>query len=429
MDGWNTHTYDVIVIGSGPGGATVADQLSRQGRKVLILEWGSAAAIKGTVQQSSGIALVPGRGLFFTPELLALVCGITLGGSSVLSYATAFEPDYAIFERYGIDLKPEIELLKHELPIAPLSDSLVGPSAQRIKASAIDLGYPWNKLPKMVHQENCRTNCDKCTMGCPYTAKWTSREFIDQACLNGSILLTGARVTNLIVNENRVTGVRFSMQGSIQQASAPLVVLSAGGIGTPLILRQSGITNAGYDFFFDPLVVVAGTVDDLDDGREFPMAAGFYDPAEGFVLTDLIWPNWIRGIFTLRVGRVDRLAGHRKMISIMIKVKDDLGGSLTHKGWANKRLTANDSTRLSRGTQVARKILLHAGARNIYSTGITAVHPGGTAKIGDVVDSNLKTRYDNLYVCDCSVIPDSWGLPPTQTIIALARRLARHLTI
>jgi choline dehydrogenase-like flavoprotein len=56
-----------------------------------------------------------------------------------------------------------------------------------------------------------------------------------------------------------------------------------------------------------------------------------------------------------------------------------------------------------------------------------AVHPGGTAKIGDLVDSNLKSRLDNLYVCDCSVIPESSGLPPTLTLIALAKRLAKHL--
>jgi choline dehydrogenase-like flavoprotein len=40
----------------------------------------------------------------------------------------------------------------------------------------------------------------------------------------------------------------------------------------------------------------------------------------------------------------------------------------------------------------------------------------------------LKTEYDNLYVCDCSVIPEAWGLPPTLTIIGLGKRLAKHLT-
>ena len=49
-------------------------------------------------------------------------------------------------------------------------------------------------------------------------------------------------------------------------------------------------------------------------------------------------------------------------------------------------------------------------------------------KIGQLVDSTLKTRVDNLYVCDCSVIPEAWGLPPTLTIIGLGKYLARHLS-
>jgi len=48
-------------------------------------------------------------------------------------------------------------------------------------------------------------------------------------------------------------------------------------------------------------------------------------------------------------------------------------------------------------------------------------------KIGEIVDANLKTRIDNLYVRDCSVIPEACGLPPTLTLVALGKRLARHL--
>ncbi|UCD85209.1 MAG: GMC family oxidoreductase, partial [Deltaproteobacteria bacterium] len=62
-----------------------------------------------------------------------------------------------------------------------------------------------------------------------------------------------------------------------------------------------------------------------------------------------------------------------------------------------------------------------------YKTQYLAAHPGGTVKIGDVLDVNLKTKFDNLYVCDCSVIPEAWGLPPTQTILGLGKRLAKHL--
>jgi choline dehydrogenase-like flavoprotein len=47
--------------------------------------------------------------------------------------------------------------------------------------------------------------------------------------------------------------------------------------------------------------------------------------------------------------------------------------------------------------------------------------------IREIVDANLKTRIDNLYVWDCSVIPEAFGLPPNLTLVALGKRLARHL--
>ena len=54
-------------------------------------------------------------------------------------------------------------------------------------------------------------------------------------------------------------------------------------------------------------------------------------------------------------------------------------------------------------------------------------HPGGTAKIGEIVDSNLETEISNLYVCDASVLPISPGKPPILTILALSKRLADYL--
>jgi choline dehydrogenase-like flavoprotein len=419
--------FDAIVIGSGPGGATVARELSRREARVLILERGSSVEIRGTMLQFMAMGLVPGRNLLVTEELLMLIRATILGGSSIMAYATAFEPPYAIFERHGIDLKRDVEDTKRELPIAPLADELIGPAARRIMQNAKDLGYAWAKLPKIVNQEKCLPDCDKCTMGCPHGAKWNARVYIAEACAQGATLLTDATVTRLGIRDGRVDSVDFSRDGAKHRVSAPLVILSAGGIGTPPILRASGVTNVGNDFFFDPLVIVNGTVDNLHGGKEFPMAAGMYDAAEGYLLTDLIWPRWLYTVFTTEVFRFDRIASHSNTLSIMVKIKDDLGGRLTARGGVSKRLTEKDRTRLARGADVARKILKQAGAQHVFQTWYTAVHPGGTAKIGDVVDSNLRSSLENLYVCDCSVIPESWGLPPTLTIIALARRLARHL--
>ena len=90
-------------------------------------------------------------------------------------------------------------------------------------------------------------------------------------------------------------------------------------------------------------------------------------------------------------------------------------------------MTENDKVKIYKGYAQAREILAHAGARHIHRSWYLAAHPGGTIKINDLVDTDLKTAIDNLYVCDCSVMPDAWGLPPTFTLVALGKRLARHL--
>jgi choline dehydrogenase-like flavoprotein len=111
----------------------------------------------------------------------------------------------------------------------------------------------------------------------------------------------------------------------------------------------------------------------------------------------------------------------------MIKIRDGLGGTLTNNGWIKKPLSKNDVKRLDKGAEHAKRILKNAGATDIYKSWRTAAHPGGTVKIGEQLDSNLKTKFDNLYVCDCSVVPEEWGLPPTTTLVALGKRLAKHL--
>lgn len=429
MEKEEAKNYDAIVVGSGPGGATVARELSQRKKKVLILEWGSNAPIKGSLIQMVRFGTFPGRSLLITDKtLLALVRGITTGGSSVMYYATAFDPPLEMLKSYGVDINKEVEEIKKELPIAPLADELVGPMAKRLMQSAKDLGYSWQKLPKFVYQDKCRPNCDKCNLGCPYGAKWNARMYVEEALQNGAELRNRAKVTKVLVDKERAIGVEYKKNGSTHTEYAQTIVVSAGGVGTPLVLRASGIKNAGYNFFFDPLICVMGTVDDIKGGREFPMAAGIHMKDEGYVMTDMTVPRFMYMVFSAEVFRVNRLFSHSRTLQIMIKAKDSLGGRFTKRGGVRKSLADSDKAKLLRGSERAKEILEHAGARHIFKSWYLASHPGGTAKINDVVDSNLRTEYDNLYVCDCSVIPEEWGLPPTLTLIALGKRLAKHIS-
>ncbi|MBW1702955.1 MAG: GMC family oxidoreductase [Deltaproteobacteria bacterium] len=424
----NSQHFDAIVVGSGSGGATVAKELTERNKKVLILEWGSNAPIKGTKWQALGMSGIPGRSLLFTYGMLATVRAIATGGSSVFYYATAFDPPFDMLRSYGVDITEEINEAKRELPISPLSDDLVGPMAKMIMQSARDIGYDWHKLPKIFYQDKCKSECWRCNYGCPYGAKWNAHMYIKEAVDKGAELINRAKVKKVIVDNRKATGVEFAVRGIRHKAFAQKVVLSAGGIGSPVILRASGVRNAGNDYFFDPLIAVMGTVKDIKGGKEIPMATGVDMEDEGYLMTDMTVPAFLYAGFTAEVFRFHRLFSHSRTLQIMVKAKDSLGGRLTNSGGVRKRLTESDKQKLLKGYERAKAILRNAGAKNIFKSWYIAAHPGGTVRINDLIDSNLQTEYENLYVCDCSVIPEAWGLPPTLTLIGLGKRLAKYLT-
>ncbi|RMF20463.1 MAG: GMC family oxidoreductase, partial [Deltaproteobacteria bacterium] len=373
-------------------------------------------------------AAIPGKSLLITNRMLAMFRGITTGGSSLFFYATAFDPPLDMLRQYGLDIAAEVDEAKRELPIAPLADDLVGPMAKRIMAAARELDYDWQKLPKFVYQDKCRAGCWRCNYGCPFGAKWSARMWVEDAVEHGATLRPRSKVERVLIEGTTATGVEYKRRGRTERAYAEQVIVSAGGIGSPLILRASGIKGAGYRFFFDPLIAVMGTVDDLSGGREFPMAAGVLMKDEGYLMTDMTIPTLLYLGFTAEVFRLHKLASHRRTLQIMIKAKDSLGGRLTDGGGLRKRLARDDEAKLLDGYRRARTILERAGARDIFKTWYVATHPGATVKVGELVDSNLKTEFDRLYVCDCSVIPEAWGLPPTLTLVGLGKRLAKHLT-
>jgi choline dehydrogenase-like flavoprotein len=419
-------SYEAIVVGSGPGGASVARELARHGKRVLVLEQGSKAPLTGTLGQMARIGAVPGRGAFLNFDGSLLVQGIAAGGSSAINFATATAPPLPMFAAYGIDLAPALAALRAELPMAPLPDTLVGPMATRIMQGARSIGLDWNKLDKLIRPQICRSGCWRCAYGCPFGAKWTARDFLDEAVGNGATLIGGARAERVLTREGRAVGVEFMADGRRQQAAASVVVLAGGGIGSPRLLHRSGLHPAGSAHFSDPVVAVMGSVDDIDGGAEVPMAAGLHLAAEGITLADMTLPGPMYQGFAAQAGRFDRLFAHRRTLSIMVKIRDEIGGRIGPR-WVNKRLQPADRQKFAGGVDMARQILAATGAKHAFKSWHFAAHPGGSVRIGEGVDSDLQTPTGNLYVCDASTIPQAWGLPPTLTLLCLGTRLGQRL--
>jgi len=422
-----SNEYDVIIAGSGPGGASVARDLSQNGKKVLILEWGDNAPVRGTLLQAFPQIFMPGRSLFVTGQLLGMVRGVTTGGSSLFYCATAFDPPVDMLKSYGVDINSEVEEIRKEVPVAPLADELMSPAGALFLDSALDLGYDAKKLNKFIIQDKCQKDCDRCMFGCPHGAKWTARNFIEEALASGAEMINFARVDCVIIENNRAIGLQYILKGQPRNVYAPKVVVAAGGIGSPLILKNSGFKAVGHDFFFDPMWFVYGTVKDGGSGKGLQMCAGIHFEDEGIMMTDFNMNPKLKVSLDCGVFRFDRAVNFANVVPIMIKVRDGLGGHITDSGWVWKTLQESDKHKLKTGRKHARRILKNMGARDIYNSWLLAAHPGGSVKIGEHLDEQLQTRIENLYVCDCSVIPEELGLPPTLTLLSLGKRLAKHL--
>lgn len=423
----NKEEFDAIVIGSGPGGATVSRELSQHGKKVLILEWGAYNPVTGSPKNMMLDCFVPGKSMYITKNLLAMVRGITTGGSSLYYCALAVDPPVEMLKKHGVDITKEVDEIKSAVPCAPLRDDLMSQAGKVFMESALDLGYDCQKANKFIYQDKCRADCDLCLLGCPHGAKWTARDFVDEALESGAEMVNGAKVNRVIVAGGKAVGVEYKHENQTRIAYASKIVLAAGGIGSPMILRESGISGVGYDFFFDPLWFMWGKVKRVTSGKGIPMTAKISLPEEGIMLTDHNMSHLTKAIFDVQGLKPHKAFSYSNMVPIQAKVRDGLSGRIGKRGWVWKGLQEKDWQKLNAGYEHAKKILENAGATGIYKSPLIAAHPGGTVKIGEFLDSDLKTEYDNLYVCDASVIPDEMGLPPSMAVLTLGKRLSKHL--
>lgn len=181
----------------------------------------------------------------------------------------------------------------------------------------------------------------------------------------------------------------------------------------------------------DTTLMVYGVAGGKGIGDEPPMTWGWTDHEHGFMLSTLIDPWLMYPIIMARAGLRRLLDWVRwgQTLGIMIKIKDEVSGEIRDDGSIDKPSTAADQRRLELGIDMARRILIRAGCDpdSIAVTPLRGTHPSATVRIGDLLDRDLRTPVRNLYVCDASIFPEALDAPTVLTIIAFARRLAKHL--
>jgi choline dehydrogenase-like flavoprotein len=422
--------YDVIVVGSGPGGATVARESARNKKKVLLIERGGRI---NRVGNSLAMALMAKRfGFTLSREGHWVVSVNNYGGASNVAAGCAVGPPAAVFSPFGIDLTAEAAEARADLHVQQLPDELVGKANLRILEAANDLGYHWTKVEKFIDPEKCVPDCADCMLGCARGAKWTSRVYGDEAVSLGADLALHTRVSRVITENGTATGVEASRWGRPVRYYGKSVVVSA-AVGSPVILRNSGIEEAGRGFACDWLQFVGGIVPGMNTLHANPMSVGTLEHHESDGIAILpVFPGWSAFLLQLMLAapaRLPKLAYFPRYTGIMVKIADDVAGEIISDSSFSKPLTDRDKKRLGKGTSIIRRVLGKLGAPDysIIELPPIGAHPSATCRIGVVVDKNLETRIKNLFVCDSSVFPQSLGLPVVWTVVSLGKRLARHL--
>lgn len=421
--------YEYVVVGSGMGGATVAHELVKRGKDVLVLETGKREKHVGTGRDAiryfdvNPVTQMPRH----STEGTIIWRTLMAGGTTCASCANGVRSLQRELSDLGIELEDEFAELEREMEVAPIDPRLLSEGSQALKAAADVLGYSLEPMPKFIRPDKCQ-KCSNCAYGCKHQAKWTALDLVDALEDGQTPVEYGVAVDRVLTDAGRAVGVEGHRNKEHLRLAADNVILAAGGLGTPLVLQASGI-DAGKGLFVDSLVNTYGVTKGLNQLSEPTM--GLVDlewhADRGFLISPFVTSS--RLVRLAEAGTTAAMTSPKNVLGLMTKITDERAGTVFADGTIFKPVTPSDRRKLEEGSARCKEILAKAGAdpKSMLVSKVQGAHPGGTAAIGEVVDINLETKVSGLYVCDASVLPATPGLPPMLTIGALAKYLGKRL--
>jgi choline dehydrogenase-like flavoprotein len=465
---------DVVVVGSGAGGASVARVLSEAGVSVIVVEEGDyhdASTYSRDVFDSlpklyrdSGLTVAEGR------PAIPLPVGRCVGGTTVINSGTCFRAPGDILMRWredhGIDwatdLDGEFEAVEHALDVTPVVPGAVGRNAELCRIGAEALGVSNHGLARNAADVTC---CGSCPTGCAIDAKMAMHvSELPRAVAAGALIRAGRRVTRVLVENGRAVGVKC--RGGYE-VRAKAVVLAAGALGTPeLLLRQRLADSSGQvgrHLHIHPACWVGAHYDEPVNGWDGVMQSWAVDEwnDRGLFLEATFSPlsfggHWLRGAGAPYKARLEQF-DHLGVIGVHLSDRSEGRVALAGGGARiTYKLTKDDAAALRFGIARAADVHFAAGATEVYpQVGRVSVlrpgeqtplveqgrfhpgelrlegfHPMGTTRMGrdprtSVVSPSGQTHdVPGLYVADSGVFPTSLRVNPMITVMAVARRVA-----
>ena len=481
---------DVVVIGSGAGGAVVAATLAEAGLTVIVLEEGHQVTAErdfagppferfqkmcrdDATTQAWGIPPIP------------MPIGKVVGGTTVVNCGTSFRAPSTVLDRWwresGIEATPDdlaahYEPIEDFLDVRPVPWDLLGPNGEAAYRGSAALGYSGGPLLRNI--KDCH-GCGQCIFGCPTDAKQAMHiSYLPRAWRAGSRVLARCRADRIVIENGTATGVDATLLDLNGRAASPLrvdalhVVVSAGAIHSPLVLKASGVPDpsgqTGRNLRIHPATGVGGRLGTGATTWKGTLQSYFVDhffDTHGlmFEATSTVPGIGAGSVPGIGGHAMTELAGFGDLATLGFSLADTSSGRVRRlrsgDAFVTYRLNDADTRRIGFGLVTAAEIMLAAGAERVYpglpgidsisaredlaqlrerplssaQLRLTAFHPMGTVRMGADPDRSVVDGFgrhhqiDRLWVADASTFPTCVGVNPQLTIMAFARRTAEQL--
>jgi choline dehydrogenase-like flavoprotein len=495
---------DVVIVGSGAGGGLMAAELAAAGKDVLVLEKGgyyNAADFTGLEAQMTP-ELYLRRGTLATADLgMVVLAGSCLGGGTVVNWSTSlrtpahvldeWEHEHGVTGITATEFQQGFLAAERRLGITT-DDSAPNRNNAALQRGCEKLGYSWGYIPR--NASDCRQRCGACGYGCPYDRKQsTLLTYLQDANDRGVRILPRCTVEKVRIEAGRAAGVvawapdRATGGRREVVVSAPLVVVAAGAVESPALLKRSGLTNPniGRHLRLHPVANMAGyyeePVEAWTGSLQTIYSMQFADLKDHHGVWFEVAPGH-PGLFGLGTPwdggqahkREMRRIAHAAVFIILARDTGEGHVTLDKQGepvlhyWPNE----TDRRHLTRGMQEIARIAFAGGATGVATTFSPALrleseggkpgavsekqlarftreiarrqiipnrpmlftaHQMGTCRMGGSDKTAATDPYGGVYgvrglfVADGSLMPTAPGVNPMLSIYALAHRVAQSM--
>jgi len=395
-----TQRYDVVIVGAGAGGGTVAQALApltARGKRVLLLEQGPRFRDEDFTGRELDMApelYADGGGFLTADGTMTLAFGRGYGGSTIVYTGTSLIAPERVIRGWNVpgldhaDIERRSRRYMVENNVQLLPPDRINDNNRLFLEGATKAGYHAEQFP--LNLRGCRGS-SLCNLGCPNAAKQgTNRVQLPNAERDGVEVVTRAEVLRLgdrrlelrvhpRVRDGKGTDPEWAPGDYVIEAGT--VVLAGGAIGTSALLLRSGLSGlpprTGHGFTCHPAhILVAEHPGPITNDVGHPKSY-FLDraEAEGYVLETCMYFPFITAKNLAGFGsdhsRLMHAFPRLQMILVLACDKaipeNRIAVARDGKPVVHYRFTPEVISSMVRATRASARIFFAAGAERVHA--------------------------------------------------------------